>query len=344
MPENTRELMERGVKSRTVPRSWAGYAACAWALGNTALRLHWATVGKADRPRSAGPGGVPTDLAVATASAVAATSAFASVQPQERLLPAGVRSAVGWGACALLLAAGPGTLILDLAGVVTLDLDDIEWADFLHRVFLVAGGVVFGRSVLNHQRRVRGACARCGRGAERNGPRPRVNWIGYAAAALPLLGFAVPHWLWALGVPFGIPQESADQLSEPGLAVAVAALGGVASAAGVATLALVRPWGERVPAAVPFIGGKKLPKALVMGPPLLAAAALTPYGLWGLVATVGYALGLVRPTEGKLEGIEHFGNQLTYATFFAWGVSLGAAAIAYHYRTRGTCRSCGRSG
>ncbi|WP_274029408.1 hypothetical protein [Streptomyces sp. MMBL 11-1] len=344
MPENARNTTDRGAKDRTVPRSWAGYAACAWALGNTALRLHWATVGKADRPRSAGPGGARTDLAVAAAGAAAAASAFATVGPRDRMLPAGLQPVVGWGACALLLAAGPGTLILDLAGVVTLHLDDIEWADFLHRVFLVAGGAVFGLSVLAHQRRVREACAYCGRGPARTGPRPRVDWIGYAAAVLPLLGFAVPHWLWALGVPFGIPQENADELSKPGLAVAVAALGAVAAAAGVATLALVRPWGERVPAAVPFIGGRKLPKTLVMGPPLLAAAALTPYGLWGIVATIGYALGLVRPAEGKLEGIEHVGNQLTYATFFAWGVSLGAAAIVYHYRTRGACRRCGLSG
>ncbi|QKW22408.1 hypothetical protein HUT16_28010 [Kitasatospora sp. NA04385] len=254
---------------------------------------------------------------------------------------AGGREVLGWGTGAVLLAAGPGKLVLDLARVVTLNGREVAWPDFARRVCLVAGGAAWTRAALLDRRGRTGGCPECGRPP---GHRPeRVpRWPAYVAAAVPVVGFAVPHWLWAAGVPFGIPEQGAAELSAPGTAGVVATLGVLASGAGVLTVGLARPWGERFPRWVPALAGRPVPPWLAEGPPLVAAAALTPYGLHGVAAAIGYATGLVEPGPERLGGIEHPGNQLTYATFLVWGTSLGAAAIAHHYRTRGRCRACGR--
>lgn len=81
----------------------------------------------------------------------------------------------------------------------------------------------------------------------RSGPNSRVSWAAYTAAVWALI-FAVLHVVWAFGWYVGLDQESAQQAFQRrwflvyDLVVAALCLLGVAVA-----LALVQPWGQRVP-------------------------------------------------------------------------------------------------
>ena len=101
------------------------------------------------------------------------------------------------------------------------------------------------------------------------------RWAVVAAYAALLS--VVPSALWrsavGLGVPLGWTQEQLRSQDIPGsgtwyvLGLSVLTVGAAAL-----TLGLVRPWGERVPASVPVLGGRRLPALAVTA--VAAAGAL----------------------------------------------------------------------
>jgi len=88
----------------------------------------------------------------------------------------------------------------------------------------------------------------------------------------------LPSSLWriavGLGVPLGWTEDQLRSQDIPGSGTwYVIGLSVVSVAAAALTLGLVRPWGERLPAAVPMLGGRRLPTLAVTF--LAVAGALT---------------------------------------------------------------------
>ncbi|WP_446212834.1 hypothetical protein [Micromonospora sp. IBSANI012] len=228
----------------------------------------------------------------------------------------------------LILGAPFGWPPVDYADVFT-------WALFARCAALV-GGVLLAGALLAWQRRTAGACLSCGRGGGARGwtaPDAAARWGRWAAgtAAVIPLTYAVTRFAWAAGVPLGISRDFLAELRETGLVWAGAGLGAFATVGALLTLGLVRPWGERFPRWMPGLTGRRVPVGLAVVPATLVALSVTAASL-GLVTS---------PQFWAIDG----GFSLTTAPMLLWplwGVSLGAAALAYHLRRRGACRSCGR--
>jgi hypothetical protein len=169
-------------------------------------------------------------------------------------------------------------------------------------------------------------------------PSPCQRRTARTAAAVPLLGFSLPHWLWAAGLPVGTDQGA--ELAE--ISSWLWALGLVAAAGGALTLGLVRPWGQRVPLWVPVLGGRPVPALLAVVPAAVVAAALAQYGamMTGCAGTV-----LARRAERCFAAdrdylISNWLFTATYPVFLLWGLLLAAAAVA---RWRLRPQSCART-
>jgi Protein of unknown function (DUF3995) len=94
--------------------------------------------------------------------------------------------------------------------------------------------------------------------------RPRTAWAAYAACVLALLS-AIPSFYWAAGGTIGLDtvggaiEELARARDPAGVALGIGA-GVLKVAGGVLALALVRPWGRRVPRRL--LGGQRGADAL----------------------------------------------------------------------------------
>lgn len=131
--------------------------------------------------------------------------------------------------------------------------------------------------------------------------RPRSSvWVGYAAAGWAL-AFAVRGVYWALGgtvglgtLSDGIRQAAADR--DPDLFAALWATVALEIVAAGLALALVRPWGRRLPRRLPLVGGKAVPGWVLLILAWGAGTVLAGHG--GLFVGFGLlaASGVVEPT------------------------------------------------
>ncbi|MBB4679382.1 hypothetical protein HNR67_005500 [Crossiella cryophila] len=143
-------------------------------------------------------------------------------------MPAGA-----WLMCALALAAGMFTVISLVSLLISGELAD--WAGLVRQVGALVGAGLFAATAVSYRRRGRGEA----------GPvSGLVRWIGYLGVAAFVPYVVLKSW-WALG--FGAGPELSEGLygllASYGVdATAVAAVVGM-----VLLLALVRPWGERLP-------------------------------------------------------------------------------------------------
>lgn len=204
----------------------------------------------------------------------------------------------------------------------------VDPAGALTRTLALASGVAWGVAALSGQRQAGGRCAACGRRrGDADGPgvpaavraaRP----AGYAAGVLAL-GYGALKLQWGLGGDIGLSRPDAlgeVSLWSPGLGDTA-----VLSAIGVAlALALVRPWGRRLPRWMPIAGA------------VLGSAMLIPVGLLSSLTTIPAALA-GQITESPVAPWVYVG---IYPWFLAWGLTLAAAAWSYAYRTRGSCPQC----
>jgi len=242
-------------------------------------------------------------------------------------------AAVGaWGACAaLVVLAFPLHLLFEIpAGVFGRPTD---WRDIVSRLLLLGGGLLFAAAAVELGPR------RCAH-PRADGPPPVPAWVrrwAYTGVAVPMLGWTVPHGLWALGVPFGI---SADELLEisrdidPPLAAAIAVVPALAS---LLTLGLAHRWGQIFPRWMPWLGGRRVPRLLALVPAGVVAVALTCYGLIGIgVMTETLVAGEL--TWPQLRS--GWAVAATVPVFLAWGVALGIATLGYHLVTRPRCEIC----
>lgn len=75
----------------------------------------------------------------------------------------------------------------------------------------------------------------------------RGSWVGYGAALWALI-FAVLHVVWAMGWYVGLTQESAQQAFQKRWTLVYdLVVAGVCALAVAVALALVQPWGRRLP-------------------------------------------------------------------------------------------------
>jgi hypothetical protein len=214
----------------------------------------------------------------------------------------------------------------------------------VNQIVCAAGGVLWAGATLVYARVARGACPRCGRRTDANAQRAAARWgrpATLVAVAVPLI-YALTRLAWVFGLPLGISEELQRQAEAVNLWYAGAALAGVAIAGALLTLGLVMRWGEVVPRRLPVIGGRRVPPALAVVPASVVALLVTSAGLmyWRMVLGGGFRLG----TSLTLTLRDDWGALLPELLWPFWGVSLGAATLAYHLRRRGRCGYCGRAG
>jgi hypothetical protein len=249
-----------------------------------------ADIDQFDHPRSvapwstapAGRSGYLLFAAAGVALALLAWLMLAGRVSQRMRLPVVVLSWVVSGTLLLIL---PANLIMRLAF-----LEADAGATTARAVSFVAGGVFWAWAALAFQRETGAGCNRCGRvlprvepGAQDRAvvdravmpPSTVQRRLTLAAAVIPVIGFTVPHWLWALGVPFGALE--AQEMRESS-AVALWILGVVPLLGAVLTIGLIRDWGQVFLGWMPLIGGRGVPRWLAVVPPTIVGLMLAQYG------------------------------------------------------------------
>jgi hypothetical protein len=208
-----------------------------------------------------------------------------------------------------------------------------DWPLFF-MLFCMAGGALWAATAVAYGRRIRRACERCGR-SESGGnavSAPRWGkWATYAAAALAL-PYPVVRIAWALGIPLGVPEDFVDD-SSLALRIGEFSLGGLAVGGAILTLGLIQPWGEIFPHWFPYLGGRRVPIWFAVVPAVWATAVVSQAGLRVVVWTV---------TGEEPITADNWGMGAPGLFWLPWGLTLGAATIAYHHRRRGKCGYCGR--
>ncbi|GLW29088.1 hypothetical protein [Actinoplanes regularis] len=234
------------------------------------------------------------------------------------------KAAVTWVAAVILLVlAFPLHLLFEIpAGVAG---HPTDWRDIGGRVALLAGGIAFA-----------GLANAVG---PPHGPaptefRPAPGWArrwAHVAVALPIVGWAVPHGLWVLGVPFGISEQKlrgadGDLSTATGVAITV-----VPPLAGLLVLGLVQRWGQRFPRWVPGLGGRRVPRLLAVLPAGTVAITLVTYG----VLSFGVFAGQVLDGEQSWAQVrEGWATVATLLVFLSWGVAVGVTTAGYVVATR----------
>jgi hypothetical protein len=118
-----------------------------------------------------------------------------------------------------------------------------------------------------------------------------------------------------------------------------AALATLSIAGALLTLGLVRRWGEVFPRWVPSLAGKPVPRSLVIVPAALVSIIVATAGLMFVRFAIrgDFTLGDNAVTFG-----ENFAALAPELLWPLWGGALGAATLAYYYRTRAGCAECAR--
>ncbi|HEY1177738.1 MAG TPA: hypothetical protein VGF17_16405, partial [Phytomonospora sp.] len=229
-----------------------------------------------------------------------------------------------WAAtAAFVVLSFPGHLLFQvpagLAGRPT------DWRDIAHRAAQLGIALLLARAAIMSAK-----ARRCGHD-RRRGAAPVARWArwsAYAACALPVLGFSVPHLLWVLGVPFGTTEATLAQIRadlDPATAIALCA---VPALGGLATLGLGRRWGR-------VLFGRTIPPTLALAPAAVVSAALVAYGAIGIAMMLRDFSAADLTREWAVYGTE--------LVFLGWGLALSAATWGYALATRKRCRACERA-
>jgi len=199
----------------------------------------------------------------------------------------------------------------------------------------IAGGFMWGATALAFFRLTRGACVACGRRgapARWTTPAAAARWgrwgVGFAVVAP--LAYATTRLAWVVGIPLGISESLLRQVRTEMIGAA-AGLASVAICGAILTMGLVRPWGEIFPRWMPIVRGRRVPPALAIVPASFVAVLVFAAGL-------GITRDVLRGGFPTVDWLASAPGLL----WPLWGIGLGAATLAYHYRRRGRCARCGR--
>ncbi len=176
-------------------------------------------------------------------------------------------------------------------------------------------------------------------GADR-GRRP-ARWAVVAAHLAPLV--TLPSGLWRFGFVFGASMGvvvDGEPMTASGWGIAyVIGLSVVAEATALLTIGLVRPWGERAPAWMPLIGGRRVPPELVAAVALLGSLALMYIWVGAALAYAGNELG---------DGFASSGWEAlfvaAYAPLLLWGPLVAVVTFDYWRRSVRSWDAPSRSG
>ncbi|MFK0253163.1 DUF3995 domain-containing protein [Streptomyces sp. NPDC090445] len=145
----------------------------------------------------------------------------------------------------------------------------------------------------------------------------RSGYAGYVAA-VAALAYAAPHFWWGAGIGATFPGDFAGAPHGTWeAAVGYWGMGGVAVLGAVIALALVRPWGRR------------LPRRLLAVPALVASVGMS---LWGFTYfALQYLLAAERVVSAPAFAAKDAHPQAVwglfwYGLFLVWGIALGVAA------------------
>nr|WSX48777.1 hypothetical protein OG409_07335 [Streptomyces sp. NBC_00974] len=136
-------------------------------------------------------------------------------------------------------------------------------------------------------------------------PGPDVpRGITWAAHAVPLC--ALPSGLWRIALVVGWPDWYAGHTWLPGERPYVLSLSLIAECLALLTLGLVRPWGERLPSWVPFVGGRAVPVRAAVVPASIGAflaTALVPHVATRIRSRFANVLGTPAGRIGELAAL-----------------------------------------
>lgn len=337
--------------------TWTGYAAGAFSLLYGALGLYWTAGGDGfpfapvDPARASGSilEGSRAEVVAPIIAVLGLIGAVVAWVMTRRARPGRLPTALvvfGWAAAVGLTLVVPDyTLIVLMAFAPLLvafaflgvpgeqgGIGDILYWHRTNLIIVFLGGLLWAAATLAYQRRVRGACAHCGRrhgGGHGPTRQTLLRWGRWAVlvACLAPLPYEVTRIAWYLGFPLGVSDDFLRMMQgtpgmlEVGLGCAVASAVG-----GVLTHGLVARWGEVYPRWIWFRAGRRVPPVLAVVPASIVALTIIPAGLM-----------LLWTTEAR-------GTWALWVTSLfwpVWGVGLGVATIAYHRRRRGVCHHCG---
>ncbi|MEV1329495.1 hypothetical protein AB0J20_07945 [Micromonospora costi] len=310
-------------------------ACVVFVVGEVALRAYWIGGGRwgytaCDRTDLVDPaGGCGADRVEALPlwagwAAVGVGVALAVLVACAVRFPGRATAAGSWAAAALLLVvAFPLHLLFEIPAAMAGRPSD--WRDLGARLALVTGGLLFA-----------GLANACGpqRRPVAPGYRPVPVWTrrwAYVAAALPVVGWAVPHGFWVLGVPLGIPERQLEDIGRSFSTPTGVAITVVPPLAGLLVLGLVQRWGQEFPRWVPGLGGRPVPRLLAVIPAGVATLTLITYGALSVAVFVRQ---LVAGDTRWSDVWEGWAVAATLLVFLGWGVSLGVTTIGYALATR----------
>ncbi|MET8359576.1 hypothetical protein [Micromonospora sp. NPDC005171] len=319
------------IPSRT--RAWA--LACAvFVVAAVAQRLYWIAGGRwgytaCDRTDLVDPaGGCGADQVVALPfwsgwGAVGVGVALAVALGCTLRFP-GSWATIGSGAAAalLLVVAFPLHLVFEIPAALAGRPSD--WRDLGARLVLVTGGALFA-GLANASGPRRGPAA--------VSYRPVPLWTrrwAYVAVALPVVGWAVPHALWLLGVPVGISERELNDIERNISTATGVAITLVPPLAGLLVLGLVQRWGQQFPRWVPGLHGRKVPRQLAVIPAGVVALTLVTYGVLSIAVLVGELLTGDTRWSDVWDG---WAVTATLLVFLGWGVSLAVTTAGYALAT-----------
>ncbi|WP_166973951.1 hypothetical protein [Brevibacterium atlanticum] len=140
--------------------------------------------------------------------------------------------------------------------------------------------------------------------------------------------YALTRILWAIGIPVGLSDTLYEEgvrtgLWHSGLALALAAVAGI-----LLTLGLVQKWGERLPAWLGPLSGRRVPITLATIPATIVTLALFTGGVGMMRTVVAGPSGIFADSWWATVG--------PTLLFPVWAVALGWATFAYRQRRLAT--------
>lgn len=156
-----------------------------------------------------------------------------------------------------------------------------------------------------------------------------VRWATWIAIVAPL-PYGLSRLLWAAGLPVGIDEWLLHDLHAPGWgSVYIAVLVLLSEGTAVFTHRYVHMRSRTVPAWVPWLGGRPVGHRAVVGVLAMPIAILASANATTLPAMLD---GFTIPAgNAGLPGWSFWGQVVT---FWAWGLSLTVATLAYWRSTR----------
>lgn len=172
------------------------------------------------------------------------------------------------------------------------------------------------------------------------------RWAVRAAHAVPFAVMPAGVWRILLALGWAGVGDGPQGRFGAGQFAYVLALSVVSEGLALLTLGLVKPWGERLPGWVPFVGGRDVPVRAAVVPAAVGAALLALITAYIFLDPIVFHFHFngVRPhkIDGDAADVPHLvvrGSAKAlfvacYAPLLAWPVLLGAVAYAYDRRRR----------